>query len=73
MLVCREDTKNTVNELTSARKSIACESSAAIAGVISLKVDASCIVITAICAFSTFIHICSSNSSCIAKQQQYAT
>ena len=47
--------------LTSTRKSIACVSSVARAGVTSFSVVTSCIIMTDISVFSTFIHICSSN------------
>ena len=50
------------HELTSARKSIACVSSVARAGVTPLSVVATCIIMADIDAFSAFIHICNSNS-----------
>ena len=50
-----------MHTLTSARKSIACKSKVARAGITSWIVVASCIVMTAICAHFTFIHICSYN------------
>ena len=49
-----------IDELTSARKSIALVSSVARAGVTPLGVVASCIVMTPMSATSTFIHICNS-------------
>ena len=49
-------------QLTGAYRPIACVSSVARAGVISWCVMASCIVMTAIVASSTFIHICSWNT-----------
>ena len=50
------------HELTSAKRSIACVSTVARAGVTPLSVVTSCIIMADIDAFSAFIHICNSNS-----------
>ena len=54
-----------ISELTSTRKSTACISSVAKAGITPFSVVATCIIMTDISASSAFIHICSSNSKVV--------